>query len=85
MQADRAYQRAWPPERNPLLPADRDGRMRHRWVDGEIVLAMACAVLVPGYRNDYVTNMRLWIAQSSSEFDLQQFNRRGDYIGAVQA
>ena len=63
---------------------DHDGRLRYRWIDGEIVLAMACDILVPGYGNDYVTNMRLWSAQSSLEFNLQEFNH-GDYIGAVQS
>ncbi len=62
----------------------REGRVRFRWVDGEIVLAMACDILVPGYQNGFVTNMRLWIAQSGSDFNLQQFNQ-GDYVGAVEA
>jgi starch phosphorylase len=61
-----------------------DGRIRYRWVDGEVVLAMACDILVPSYGHDYVTNMRLWTAQSSLEFNLQHFNQ-GDYVGAVEA
>jgi starch phosphorylase len=47
-------------------------------------MAMACDILIPGYRNDYVTNMRLWKAISSREFDLSEFNE-GDYIGAVES
>ncbi len=63
---------------------DRDGRFRCRWVGGETVLAMACDVLVPGYGDEYVTNMRLWASQSGSEFNLEHFNH-GDYVGAVEA
>ena len=40
-------------------------------------------MLVPGYRNDNVVNMRLWTAKASREFDLSYFNQ-GDYVGAVQ-
>jgi starch phosphorylase len=60
------------------------GRQCYRWVDGEVVMAMACDILVPGYGDDFVTNMRLWQARSSREFNLDEFNQ-GDYIGAVEA
>ncbi len=60
------------------------GRNCRRWVDGEVVMAMACDILIPGYGDDYVTNMRLWAAKSSREFNLDEFNQ-GDYIGAVEA
>jgi glycogen phosphorylase len=63
---------------------DNSGTTRFRWVDGEIVLAMACDILVPGNDAEYVTNMRLWTAQSSREFNLQEFSH-GDYVGAMQA
>jgi starch phosphorylase len=49
-----------------------------------MVMAMACDILIPGYGDDYVTNMRLWAAKSGREFNLTHFNR-GDYIGAVQS
>jgi starch phosphorylase len=62
---------------------DGDGRLRFRWVDGDVVMAMACDILVPGYGGGYVTNMRLWAAQSSLEFNLQHFNQ-GDFVGAVE-
>ncbi len=62
---------------------DEEGRLRHKWVDSETVLAMACDLLVPGYRNGQVINMRLWSARSDQEFNLKYFNT-GDYIGAVQ-
>ena len=61
-----------------------DGRKRQRWIDCDVVMAMACDILVPGYGDEYVTNMRLWAAQSSREFNLEHFNQ-GDYIGAVQS
>ena len=63
---------------------DDEGRTRCRWVDGEVVMAMACDILIPGFGDDYVTNMRLWAAKSSREFNLDEFNQ-GDYIGAVEA
>jgi glycogen phosphorylase len=63
---------------------DEEGRSRQRWVDCEVVMAMACDILVPGFGDEYVTNMRLWAAQSSREFNLETFNQ-GDYIGAVQS
>jgi starch phosphorylase len=63
---------------------DGEGRMRYRWKDGELVMAMACDILTPGFGDDYVTNMRLWASKSSREFDLADFNL-GDYIGAVEA
>ena len=46
-------------------------------------MALPCEILVPGYKNDHVLNMRLWAARASRELDLSFFGR-GDYIGAVQ-
>ena len=63
---------------------DDQGRLRHSWVDTEKVLAMACDLLVPGFRNGQAINMRLWSARSDTEFNLADFNT-GDYIGAVEA
>jgi glycogen phosphorylase len=63
---------------------DSEGRDRYRWVDGEVVMAVACDILIPGYGDEHVTNMRLWASKSSREFDLAEFNL-GDYIGAVEA
>lgn len=119
---------------------DELGRVRHRWVGTENVMAMPCDIFIPGYKNRqkdqnpdsshrsgsdeydetsdsssprdgtapcdfskpseepafpggsdnasdpefcFVTNMRLWIAKSSREFDLEDFNQ-GHYIGAVE-
>jgi len=63
---------------------DEHGRLRYDWVDTERVLAMACDLLVPGYRNGQAINMRLWAAKSDTEFNLDFFNT-GNYIGAVEA
>ncbi|MBU0910417.1 MAG: glycogen/starch/alpha-glucan phosphorylase [Proteobacteria bacterium] len=62
---------------------DRNGNYRSEWVDTEDVMAMACDILVPGFNNGHVINMRLWTAKASRELDLSIFNA-GDYIQAVQ-
>jgi starch phosphorylase len=61
---------------------DTKGHMRHRWVNTEVVMAMAYDTLIPGYKCDTVNNLRLWSAKSSREFNLQYFND-GDYRKAV--
>ena len=62
---------------------DEQGRYRSRWIETQDVMALPCDILVPGYKNDHVINMRLWTAKASSELDLTHFGE-GDYIGAVQ-
>jgi len=62
---------------------DQDGVLRHEWVETEEVMAMATDLLVPGFNNDSVINMRLWVAKASRDLDLVSFNR-GDYVAAVQ-
>ena len=61
---------------------DENGNYRASWVDTEVVMAMACDMLVPGFNNDHVINMRLWMAKASQELDLSHFNV-GDYLSAV--
>jgi len=61
---------------------DKDGNYRPKWVDTEVIMAMACDMLVPGFNNDHVINMRLWKAKASREIDLNVFNA-GDYVTAV--
>ena len=63
---------------------DEFGRYRTRWTDTQIVMAMACDMLVPGFNNDHVINMRLWRAKASRELDLHFFNV-GDYVNAVES
>ena len=62
---------------------DGDGKIRKKWLDTEIVMAMACDMLIPGYMNDQVINMRLWTAKSSRELNLSHFSE-GNYIEAVK-
>ncbi len=61
---------------------DEEGRRFYRWVGNEKIMAVPCDILIPGYGGDQVTNLRLWAAQSSREFNLSVFNR-GDYAGAM--
>ncbi|MBU1985753.1 MAG: glycogen/starch/alpha-glucan phosphorylase [Proteobacteria bacterium] len=62
---------------------DAEGNYRAQWLETEDVMALPCDILVPGYQNDHVINMRLWTARASRDLDLSFFGR-GDYIGAVQ-
>ncbi|MDH3347478.1 MAG: glycogen/starch/alpha-glucan phosphorylase [Desulfobulbaceae bacterium] len=62
---------------------DYNGRYRSKWVDTEVVMANGCDLLIPGYMNDTVINIRLWSAKASRELDLFHFGK-GDYIGAVE-
>ena len=62
---------------------DKDGQEKGEWVDTEVVMAMACDYLVPGFNNNHVNNMRLWTAKASRELDLSFFDR-GDYLAAVK-
>ena len=63
---------------------DSEGVLHHEWVDTKEVMAMANDVLVPGFNNDAVINMRLWSAKASRDLDLISFHR-GDYVRAVQS
>jgi len=89
------YGTAWAFERRvPVFPVkfyghvttyqDPNGNYRVKWVNTSDVVAMPCDLLIPGYRNDHVINMRLWTARASRELDLSYFGR-GDYIGAVES
>jgi starch phosphorylase len=63
---------------------DSEGRYQTELIYTETVMASACDVLVPGYMNDNVINMRLWKANASRELDLVNFSK-GDYLGAVDS
>ncbi|WP_432734692.1 glycogen/starch/alpha-glucan phosphorylase [Maridesulfovibrio sp. FT414] len=60
-----------------------DGSIRHRWADTAKVMAMPVDMLIPGYRNGNVINMRLWEAQPARRFNLDLFNS-GDYIRSME-
>ncbi len=62
---------------------DDSGKTRYRWVNTDSVDAMASDILIPGYGTKSVINMRLWVAMSSSEFDLSFYNS-GDYMRAME-
>jgi glycogen phosphorylase len=59
------------------------GQVRFRWMDAEVVYAMAYDIAAPGYGTNTVNSLRLWAAKSSREFDLTQFNA-GAYVAAVE-
>ena len=63
---------------------DEKGRYRAKWVNTKDVMAKASDIMVPGYRNDHVINMRLWSAHATRGLDLTDFSR-GDYIKAVES
>ncbi|WP_027720278.1 glycogen/starch/alpha-glucan phosphorylase [Maridesulfovibrio zosterae] len=60
-----------------------DGSKRHRWADTAKVMAMPVDMLIPGYKNGNVINMRLWEAQPARRFNLDLFNS-GDYIRSME-
>jgi starch phosphorylase len=63
---------------------DENGRYRTKWINSKDVMAKPSDIMVPGYKNDHVINMRLWSAFASRELDLTDFSR-GDYIKAVES
>lgn len=60
------------------------GRTDWRWVDSRPVKGVPYDVPVVGYGGDVVNTLRLWRAQATDEFDLQDFNR-GSYVEAVES
>jgi len=60
------------------------GKIVHRWVKTETILAMAYDTPIPGYGVQNVNTLRLWSSKASREFDFSQFNE-GDYISAVRS
>jgi len=63
---------------------DSDGRERVRWVDTHDVVALPFDVPIPGYHNNTVNTLRLWSAEGTAAFDLDEFNA-GSYTEAVAA
>ena len=61
---------------------DADGEMRVRWCNTSDVLAIPYDNPIPGYRNGTINTLRLWKAQATDVFDLEDFNA-GDYAAAV--
>lgn len=62
---------------------DDDGKNVAVWEAGEVVVAVAYDVPIPGYKTPTTNNLRLWSSKASQgEFDFQKFNS-GEYESAV--
>jgi len=61
---------------------DGQGLNHYVWLDTCDVLAVAYDTPVPGYQNNTVNTLRLWKAEATEEFNLNEFNS-GDYAEAV--
>ena len=61
---------------------DDHGHRGVAWVETQDVLAVPYDMPVPGYRNGRVNTLRLWKAEATDDFDLDEFNQ-GDYTEAV--
>lgn len=61
---------------------DEQGKQRIVWLDTSDVLAVAYDTPVPGYQNNTINTLRLWKAEATEEFNLDEFNS-GDYTDAV--
>ena len=60
-----------------------NGGVHWRWVDASTVKGVPYDVPVVGYGGKVVNTLRLWKAQATDEFDLEDFNR-GSYVEAVE-
>ncbi|KAI9865853.1 MAG: Non-essential glycogen phosphorylase [Vezdaea acicularis] len=62
---------------------DDDGKSHVSWEGGEIVIANAYDVPIPGFDTPTTNNLRLWSSKAASgEFDFQKFNS-GEYESSV--
>ena len=52
------------------------------WKPAEKVTALAYDQMVPGYKNNSASTLRLWSAHGGETFNLEEFNR-GDHLAAV--
>jgi starch phosphorylase len=53
------------------------------WHDGDVVMARARDMLIPGNGSDGIALLRLWWAEHSAEFGLDYF-QHGDYVKAME-
>ena len=60
-----------------------NGGVHWRWVDASTVKGVPYDIPVVGYGGKVVNTLRLWKAQATDEFDLEDFNR-GSYVEAVE-
>jgi glycogen phosphorylase len=63
--------------------AGQDGRVRHRWLDTQDLLAVGFDHLVPGNRSPTVNHLRLWSGRAITAFHIEAFNA-GNYAAAVE-
>ncbi|MFK7853404.1 MAG: glycogen/starch/alpha-glucan phosphorylase [Granulosicoccus sp.] len=63
---------------------DIQGKLTHRWVNTDDVLAVPYDVPIPGHGNGVVNTLRLWKATATDEFNLSEFNA-GGYTESVAA
>lgn len=63
---------------------DDHGNKRVYWRGTHDILAVPYDTPIPGHQNGTVNTLRLWKANATEEFDLQEFNA-GDYAEAVAA
>lgn len=61
-----------------------DGKMQVRWVPGNELIAMPYDMPIPGFKNKTVNTLRLWKAEATDAFNLEEFNA-GSYPEAVAA
>ncbi|OYT72421.1 MAG: glycogen phosphorylase [Chloracidobacterium sp. CP2_5A] len=59
------------------------GKIAHKWIKTEKIMAMAHDTPIPGYGVQNVNTLRLWSSKASRDFDFHYFNE-GDYISAVR-
>ena len=62
---------------------DADGKMKLRHKDYTTVLAVPNDMLIPGYNNDMVNNLRLWESLSPISIDMKLF-AEGQYLKSME-
>jgi len=63
---------------------EENGKDKHVWEGGEVILAQAYDNPIPGYGTFNSINLRLWKSIPSAEFDFNEFNK-GDYFKAIES
>lgn len=65
------------------LPS-KNGTSKSRWIGASELLAIPYDMPIPGYKNGTVNTLRLWKAEATDAFNLEEFNA-GSYPEAVAA
>ncbi|RJP93498.1 MAG: glycogen/starch/alpha-glucan phosphorylase [Desulfobacteraceae bacterium] len=63
---------------------DANGAFRVHWIPGWVVRGMAYDIPIVGYAAKSAAMLRLWKAEATESFDINDFNT-GDYYGAVES